>query len=85
MPVLSSPFSTPFREVLLLILPTKQDLMRGDRQLSRWYDIDVAYEDINDIEFVGKISRSTSLNGVLKDWKALASGSVRGKKLTVIK
>ena len=37
------------------------------RQLSRWYDIDVAYEgQIPEDEFVGKIRRSVNLSEVLK-------------------
>lgn len=63
------------------------DLREVMRQLSRWYDIDVAYEkDINDIEFVGKISRGTSLKGVLKGLESTGiQFRLEGKKLTVIK
>jgi transmembrane sensor len=37
------------------------------RQLSRWYDLEVVYEkEVPAVQFWGKISRSTSLSGVLK-------------------
>ncbi|WP_173002950.1 FecR family protein [Chitinophaga sp. SYP-B3965] len=63
------------------------DLKEVMRQLSRWYDIDVAYEkNIGNIEFVGKISRSTSLKGVLKGLENTGvQFRLEGKKLTVIK
>lgn len=63
------------------------DLKEVMRQLSRWYDIDVAYEkNIGNIEFVGKISRSTSLKGVLKGLEYTGvQFRLEGKKLTVIK
>lgn len=36
------------------------------RQLKRWYDIDVKYESgVPDIEFVGKMTRDITLNGLL--------------------
>ncbi|RXK81935.1 FecR family protein [Filimonas effusa] len=36
------------------------------RQLERWYDIDVKFESrVPDIEFVGKMTRDISLNGLL--------------------
>jgi transmembrane sensor len=62
------------------------DLKEVMRQLSRWYDIDVAYEkNVGDIEFVGKISRSTSLKGVLKGLESTGVHfRLEGKKLTVI-
>ncbi len=57
------------------------------RQLARWYDIEVAYEgDIPDIEFIGKISRNTSLKGVLKGLERMGVHFrlEEGRKLVVI-
>ncbi|KAA2241676.1 DUF4974 domain-containing protein [Chitinophaga agrisoli] len=58
------------------------------RQLARWYDIEVSYEgDIPDIEFVGKISRNTSLRGVLKGLERMGVHFrlEEGRKLVVLK
>lgn len=57
------------------------------RQISRWYDIDVVYQNgIPDIYFSGEISRNISLAGLLK---GLQKAGVRfriedGKKLIVL-
>lgn len=58
------------------------------RQLARWYDIEVSYEgDIPDIEFIGKISRNSSLKGVLKGLERMGVHFRldEGRKLVVIK
>lgn len=59
-----------------------EDVMR---QLSRWYDIEIVYpEGIPDIEFVGKINKSISLNGVLRVLeRAGVHFRLEGKKLFV--
>src|SRR5690606_24533344 len=37
------------------------------RQVSRWYDVDVAYEEgVEDLELVGVVSRKSSLSSVLR-------------------
>ncbi|GEP97137.1 FecR family protein [Chitinophaga cymbidii] len=56
------------------------------RQLARWYDIEVAFAtDAPRIEFVGEISRSTSLKGVLKGLeKTGVRFRLEGRKLTVM-
>jgi hypothetical protein len=51
----------------------------------RWYDVDMEYEgDIPDRYFTAAISRSKTLNGVLKILKlSNVDFKVEGKKLTV--
>lgn len=57
------------------------------KQLERWYDIDVEYEKgIPDIWFSGKISRETSLQGLLKILQTTGvQFRIEGKKLVVLK
>jgi transmembrane sensor len=44
-----------------------EDLLVIMRQISRWYDVDVEYEGKLPVEpFTGRVSRNTSLSGVLK-------------------
>ncbi|NML22776.1 DUF4974 domain-containing protein [Pseudoflavitalea sp. G-6-1-2] len=56
-------------------------------QLERWYNIDVEYENgIPDIWFSGKISRETSLAGLLKILeKTGVQFRLNGRKLTVLR
>jgi len=65
----------------------KTSLDAALRQIARWYDIEVSYEDkVPPKRFVGEISRNTSLQEVLKIFEL--SGvyfKVDGKKLTVLK
>ncbi|UCS91648.1 FecR family protein [Echinicola marina] len=42
------------------------DLKSIMRQIERWYGVEVEYESIPDVEFFGKISRSSTLSRVLK-------------------
>lgn len=56
------------------------------RQLERWYDIEVVYENgVPDIEFVGKMSKNISLNDMLEILKRtkVSFKLVDGKKLIV--
>lgn len=46
------------------------DISELMRQVERWYDVEVLYESIvPDIKFFGKMSRSVTLQGLLKGLK----------------
>ena len=62
------------------------DLDEVMRQLSRWYDIDVAYEKgIPDIEFVGEVSKNVSLSGVLEGLHGVGVHfHIEGRRLVVL-
>lgn len=64
----------------------KADIGTIMRQLSRWYDVDVAYVGAFSLHFGGSISRDESISEVLKVLEA--TGNVRckieGRKITVM-
>jgi ferric-dicitrate binding protein FerR (iron transport regulator) len=44
----------------------KADIQMVMRQVTRWYDVDVVYEDMPEGTFSGGVSRNTNLSNVLK-------------------
>jgi hypothetical protein len=62
---------------------TLEEIMR---QVERWYDIEVVYEKgIPAKEFVGKMTRDVTLNGLLRNLGKLGvHGKLEGRKLVVL-
>jgi transmembrane sensor len=65
----------------------KVNLQSVMRQLSRWYDIDVIYEDdVPDFMFVGQLDKSANLSVILRILeRSQVHFSVEGKRITVKK
>jgi ferric-dicitrate binding protein FerR (iron transport regulator) len=63
----------------------KADLQSVMRQLERWYDIEVVYEDeVPDFMFVGQLDKSANLSVILKILeRSQVHFSVNGRKITV--
>ena len=57
------------------------------RQLSRWYDVDVVYEDVPTTGFNARISRQTPVSSILKALELTGEVKFRieGRKITVFK
>lgn len=56
------------------------------RQIERWYDIEVVYENgVPDVELAGEITKDVSLNGLLKNFEKLGVHyRLEGRKLIVL-
>ncbi len=57
------------------------------RQLERWFEIDVEYENnkVPDIEFIGKITRDVSFHGLLTGLKKMGVHyRLEGRKLIIL-
>lgn len=56
------------------------------RQLERWYDIEVVYENgVPDVQLIGKMTKDVPLNGLLKNLKELGVRyRIEGRTLTVL-
>jgi transmembrane sensor len=65
---------------------SRVDIKHIMRQISRWYDVEVAYEgDIPDDEFVGKIGRSENISQILHLLELEhVHFKIEGKKITVL-
>jgi transmembrane sensor len=57
------------------------------RQLSRWYDVDVVYEDVPTTGFNARISRQTPVSSILKALELTGEVKFRieGRKITVLR
>jgi ferric-dicitrate binding protein FerR (iron transport regulator) len=64
-----------------------EDLETIMRQLSRWYDIDVQYDQKTDRHFTGIISREVNVSEVLKmlEMTGVMHFEVEGRKVIVTK
>lgn len=57
------------------------------RQLSRWYDVDIVYQDLPATGFNARISRQTPISNILKalELTGEVKFKIEGKKVTVMK
>jgi transmembrane sensor len=65
-----------------------EDLQSVMRRLARWYDVDVVYEgEPADIQFIGVVSSTRNISGVLKLMKRTGKVDFRieGRTITVLK
>ena len=62
------------------------DIQTVMRQISRWYDIDVAYQGIPKDKYAGEMSRQSQLMNVFRVLEAMGGVQfkIEGKKVTVI-
>jgi ferric-dicitrate binding protein FerR (iron transport regulator) len=62
------------------------DIASVMRQVSRWYDVDIVYQDTTPAHFLGTISRKVALSEVLKmlELTGVVHFDVSGKTITVV-